>query len=630
VGVQAAIAALVEQSRAAFGNDGADRIAAAADLARDLHAGQQRKLDGAPYVVHPVAAASSCLEWGLTDPVAVMAALLHDAIEDGPPQKQPTRRIRALDREVATLVRALSKIRDPATGAGDMPATYQRILGAASMDLRVLLVKALDVLDNARTFEVHGPAKARAKARLGLIYVGVTRRLGALDLADELVEQILPHLMARQTRKAHAILADLQEQARDMIEQLPPHVDAIPDHGLVSWHVEQRRLAQYVNLGTTPGEAEVDEISWPVHRLRCQVTDDEAAWRVLGLMHRRFRVMPRHVRDYLNAPRVNGFRALTTRVLWRGLPLAVLVERKQDHAGNRRGILAEWGVSGPDRERYKSLLATIGDTDLRMSEVHAHVAQDRIDIFTPQGDRRTLPAGALVVDFAYLIHSEVGDHCTGARINGVPHSPVTELADGDVVEVITRPDARPRRSWIGLVRTTRARTQVRRALRKGRGPVRGIARPGDGNSGFVLEDPTVGVIVWSTCCLPVPPQPLLGRVSRSGQWIVHRRGCPHATSDVWEPGTWADLRGSLLLCMVLHMRHRPGALGEVVDVTSRAGVNIARIDGRARTHKPFLLELEIGLRRPDVLGRVLDRLAALDAVRAVRGYHWHLRDTDTP
>jgi GTP diphosphokinase / guanosine-3',5'-bis(diphosphate) 3'-diphosphatase len=626
--VDAAIEDLVERSRAAFGDDGAGCIAAAAELARDLHAGQQRKLDGAPYIVHPLAVARNCLDWGLTDPVAVMAALLHDAIEDGPPEKHPTRRVRALDRDVATLVRALCKIRKPATGAGDMPATYQRILGAAATDLRVLLIKAMDVLDNARTFHVHGPTKARTKAQLGLVYVGVARRLGALDLADELVELILPHLLPSQTRKARAILADLQQQAQEVIAQLAPHVDGLPDHGLVSWHVEQRRLAQYVRLTGTPGEAELDEVGWPAHRLRCQVTDDEAAWRVLGHVHRRFRVMPRHVRDYLNAPRVNGFRALTTRVLWRGLPLAVLVERKRDHAGNRGGILAEWGVSGPDRERYKALLATIGDTDLRMSEVHALVLQDRIDVFTPQGDRKTLPAGALAVDFAYLIHSEVGNHCIGARINGVLHSPATELADGDVVEVVTRDDARPRRSWIENVRTTRARTQVRKALRKGGGPVRGVRRDRGCGGGFVLEDPTVEVIVWSTCCLPTPPTPLLGRVSRGGRWVVHSQGCSHATSEVWEPGCWADLRGALLLRMVLQMRHRPGALSEVIDVTTRAGVNIVRLEGRARTRGPFLLDLDIGLRRPDVLGRVLAEIAGLDVVRTLREYSWLIRDTE--
>jgi len=621
------ISELLAAAGAAFTPQDVERIQRAAELARDCHEGQTRRLDETPYITHPIAVAHNCLQWGLTDPIAVMAALLHDAIEDAPPSKEAAKRVRALDRDVAALVRALSKIRNPSTGVGDMPATYQRILQAASRDLRVLLIKALDVLHNAETFHVHGEAKATRKAEIGLIYVGVMRRLGDAELADELVERILPYLVPRQTERARGQLQRLQERSQGVTEELPAALRDLD--GVLAVDVEQRRLAQYVYLAGTPGKAELVEVGWPVHRLRIQVTDDEHAWQILGHVHRRLQVMPRHVRDYLNAQRVNGFRALTTRVLWRGIPVAALVECQQDHAANRRGILAEWGVSGPDRDQYKDLLKTIGDTDLRMSEVHAHVAQERIDVFTPRGDRRPLPLGSVVVDLAYLVHSQLGDHCVGARINGVRHGPKTRLADGDVVEVLTSPGARPRRSWLELVRTPRARASIRKTLRKGGGPVRGIRRPDGTSREFILEDPTVQVMWWSTCCLPAPPAPLVGRVSRNGRWIVHRRGCSHATSELWETGEWGELPNLLALRVVLHLRHRPGSLSKVLQLTTATRANILALHSRPRLHGPFLLELEIGGRSPDVLGRLLTDLASLDPVRSIRSYRWFHRDTDS-
>ena len=620
------IADLLGAARSAFSPEDATRIATTIDLALDLHEGQERKLDGTPYISHPLHVARYCLEWGLTDPVAVMAALLHDAIEDAPPEREAARRIRAMDRDVARLVRALSKIRNPSTGAGDMPATYLRILQAASLDLRVLLIKALDVLHNSETFFVHSDRKAQAKARIGLIYVGVMRRLGDAELANELVEHILPTLHPRQAEQGRDLLAQLQEHSQEEVLETLAVLTDLKGQGLAKSRIEARRLGQYVYLSGTPGKAELAEVGWPVYRLRCQVTDDEAAWRVLGHIHRRFQVMPRHVRDYLNAPRVTGFRALTTRVLWGGLPVAVLVERQEDHDGNRRGILAHWGRSGPDRDQYKALLATIGDTDLRMSEVHAHVVMELLDVFTPQGDRRTLPVGSVVVDLAYLVHTDLGDHCVGAQINGVRHDPKTPLSDGDVVEILIHPDARPRRSWIDAVRTPRARTCIRKTLRRGRGPVRGVSRTDAGH--FVLEDLTVPAIHWSTCCLPVPPHPLLGRVSNSGRWIVHRKGCQHATSDVWEAGQWGELPGHLVLRLVLHVRHRPGALAEVLGVTTPLRANILSIRGRPRTRGPFLLDLEVGARHTEVLGSLLEALRTLPAIRSIRSYSWAHRDTN--
>lgn len=616
------IADLVELSRDRLGETGAMKVSRAAVMATRFHEGQKRKVDGSPYVTHCIHVARNCLAWGMADAVGVCAALLHDAVEDAPPHMEALKTVTDFDPEVGGIVVALSKIRNLQTGDGDMPATYRRILAAAAKDLRVLIIKTFDTLHNSETFGVHDLAKAKIKASVGLIYVGVARRLGMMKLADALIERMLPHLMPVQYKKALQTLEELREAGANSMARMAQHLNPVLGEGFAhDFEIDPKKIADFFYLSEKPGTGQLRRVGWPVFRLRLLVGNDDAAWRVLGKVHSLFGPMPRHLRDYLNAPRINGFRAITSRVLWEGRPVSVHVVNLRDEQSNRLGILANWGLSGPDPARYMRLLATLGDSDLRMSEVHAHVLPDTMDVYTPKGDRLTFPVGSVVVDFAYLVHTELGEHCVGGRINGIRCPPEEPLPDGAVVEVITARNATPQRSWLDVVKTARARTLIKQALRGNRVPVKGIERKTPGR--FAITSLTGPDIQWSNCCLPAPRGDMVGRLSQDGHWVVHRANCPKLEGGgAWEPGEWRLGGENVVLNVTFAIDHLNDALQPILEMLRLEGIHSPSIQGKGRASESFIVTMEWEGHTPERLGQLLEKLKTMPETREVRRYFW--------
>ncbi|MBF0426323.1 MAG: bifunctional (p)ppGpp synthetase/guanosine-3',5'-bis(diphosphate) 3'-pyrophosphohydrolase, partial [Magnetococcales bacterium] len=433
--------------------------------------------------------------------------------------------------------------------------------------------------------------------------------------------RLLPYLMPIQTQRARRTLLALQKRGSESMERLTHQLHAVTGRGMaLDYILEPKKLGDYFHLAEKPGTGQLCRVGWPVFRLKLLVPDDDTAWRVLGRVHSFFGPLPRHIRDYLNAPRINGFRALTTRVVWEGHPLKVHIVNPRDEESNRMGILADWGSSGPDTSRYMRLLATLGDSDLRMSEVHAHVLPDLLDVYSPKGDRLTFPVGSVVIDFAYLVHTELGQHCVGARINGVQCPPEQPLADGDVVHVLTAKGARPQRSWIDVVKTARARTMIKQALRDQKIPVKGVERDRDG--GFVLTSLSGPDLRWSACCIAVPGDEVIGRMSADGQWIVHRADCAKAQGPLWEKGGWNLVPAAETLNITFALDHQTGALLPVFELMVQYGINGHSIQSKGRSGANYIIAIEMGGKDPYTLGRVLNGLTRIPSVKEIRGYYW--------
>ncbi|MBF0446547.1 MAG: HD domain-containing protein, partial [Magnetococcales bacterium] len=606
---------LLELARGRLGERSVGRIGRALSMAIGFHEGQVRKVDGAPYVTHCISVAYDCLFWGLTDTAAICAALLHDSVEDAPAELEPVRRIKQFDIVVYEIVEALSKIRNLRTGGGDLPATYRRILGAAGKDIRVLIIKSFDIYHNSDTLEVHDRIKAKNKASIALIYVGAARRLGMMALADAIIDRILPFLMPVQSSRAQKTLNQLAKKCKPSINRLSKELNTLVGHKQAKEVIiEKRTLADYFYLTEKPGTGHLMRVGWPIFRIKILVRNDDIAWRILGKMHSKFGPMPRHVRDYLNAPRVNGFRALTTRILWDGHPVNVHVVRVKDDEANRMGILAEWGVSGPDTSRYMRLLSTLGDSDLRMSEVHSHVLPDLLDIYTPQGDRLTFPVGSIVVDFAYLVHTELGEHCIGAQINGIDRPPEHPLSDGDVVDVKTSKNATPQRIWLNVVKTARARTMIKQALKNQTLQVKGLRREQSGQ--FQITLLTGADILWSCCCLAIPHDPIVGRLSEEGRWIVHHKECEKIKGAEWDSGSWAYSHSKpLILKASFTLSHAYGSLLPVLELLANREINGHSIQGQGRSSDLYSISLEMTGKEPEIIGKILQDLTAIETVK---------------
>ncbi|MBF0623090.1 MAG: bifunctional (p)ppGpp synthetase/guanosine-3',5'-bis(diphosphate) 3'-pyrophosphohydrolase [Magnetococcales bacterium] len=618
----ARISALVETTREKLGDEAATRVARSAQWAIRFHEGQTRKSDKAPYVVHPIDVAESCVRWGLIDSGAISAALLHDVIEDAPAEMGAEALLDKEDPEVAEMVRALSKIRNLQTGAGDLPATYRRIIAASARDIRVLLIKTFDVLDNSQTFHVHNDAKAKAKASLGLVYVGVARRLGVIVLADQLINQLLPYLMPVQSKRAGQSLKNLHEAGQPSMVNLEKKLANLINPSLVSeLEIVKRELPDFFHLAEKPGTGRLMRVGWPAFRLRLIVPDHPAAWQVLGMIHQEFDPLPRHVRDYMNAPRINGFRALTTRILWEGHPITVQVVREMDRRPNQYGILAKWGVSSPSLEAYRGLLATLGDSDLRMSEVHAHVLPDLLDIYSPRGDRFPFPIGSVVLDFAYRVHTEVGEQCVGALVNGIQRSAEYQLCDGDVVEVITKKGAMPQRAWLDLVKTARARTLIKYALNSRQMSVAGVQNNPDGS--FVITDITSREVFWATCCRPIPGESVVGRLAGDGRWLVHASDCEKVKGNRWQSGVLdVSQKGIQALVVTFALNHRSGALVKVLEYLAKHNINGHSVQGKGHSPDKYIVEITMGDVPCNVLRNVIKEIVEIEPVQEVIEYYW--------
>ena len=562
---------LLSDAQVYLDSDGMRAISRAVEMAVEFHTGQTRKFDGSPYVLHPLRIARTILTWGLRDPISICTALLHDTIEDAPPQLCAEDRIKEWNPEVAELVLALTKVRK-SSGGGDLTATYERIVSAAARDIRVLLIKSFDVLDNSETFGfVHKPAKARTKAAIGLLYVGTARKLGISALADSLTQNLVPFLMPKQYREFLSDLKNRQSEDSALLSKVVAHLEGIGELEDVQVQLVPKDIADYFCLTETPGSGRlmgVDEI--PSHRLEFIVENEARAWAVLGLVHQQFQPVRRRVRDYLNVPKANGFRALTTRVFISSVTVSVHIVCREDFDSNRYGVLAQWEHRASRVTQFADLLEIVGSSSPGRSEVHAIGLRDQLDVYSKSGQHLTFPHGATVIDFAYGLSAREGDHCIGAMVDGKYCPPEHPLQDGDIIELVTNDRSRPRRAWLREVTTPRARLLIREALKRTT-EYYGVVRS-RGKQHFEITNLDSDELHFATCCIPTPNEAIVGRKTRDGGWRIHRAHCK--AGQGWIKGKWKKCPKRITFAVQLLLSHKSGTLRSLLDLFAEAGVNL--------------------------------------------------------
>ncbi|MFN7950994.1 MAG: HD domain-containing protein [bacterium] len=431
-----------------------------------LHAGQTRK-SGEPYFHHPLRIALEATELGL-DPDTVAIALLHDALEDTEVTLVELRRDFG---EIADVVDGLTKITaEEAKGWERGKAqTYSKMLVSTVRDIRTLLVKILDRLDNVRSLAAMRRDKQRRIAQETLdVYVPVAARLGLGEICRELSRHsfryLYPKRFSRMQREIESLRAEREDAVRALADEISSalvraHIDAtvLPNWRDATDYIHSGKIVEDVHRGFTVLSAE-----------RVQV------YASLGVVHEMFRAVPGRIRDFISNPRPNGYKAVVTRVNRQGQILEVELTTREMHVTNERGVLANWS-DGPGKVseyylRYLQLLETLTeDDDLRMADVLSHALPDSIQVFSPKGDTFTFPRRASCLDFAYRIHStKVGDRAFSATVNGRRMPISTALSDGDVVDIQTARDVRPTEQWLDWTVTARAQSAIRRSLKRQR------------------------------------------------------------------------------------------------------------------------------------------------------------------
>jgi guanosine-3',5'-bis(diphosphate) 3'-pyrophosphohydrolase len=454
-------------------------------FADGAHLGQFRA-SGEPYITHPLAVAGLVADWRL-DAQALMAALMHDAMEDcGITKVELIEKFGAPTAELVDGLTKLDKLQFSTREEGQAES-FRKMLLAMARDVRVILVKLADRLHNMRTMTAM-PANKRGRiARETLdIYAPIAHRLGLNMIYRELQELSFEHLYPWR----HAALAKAVQRARgyrrDIVERVRTDVEKSFAAGKIKVQVSGREKTVYSIYRKMrekhAGFAQVNDI----FGFRIVVPQLMDCYLALGMLHQLYKPVPGRFKDYIAIPKANGYQSLhTTLVSPLGTAVEFQIRTEPMHAVAETGIAAHWiykhdpkaggknGSGAGEAQRLgamwlKSLL-DIQDETRDAAEFLEHVKIDLVPeavyVFTPMSKILALPRGATPVDFAYAIHSDVGDHCVAAKLNGEPVALRTELKSGDVVEIVTAPGARPNPSWLNFVRTGRARSKIRHFLK---------------------------------------------------------------------------------------------------------------------------------------------------------------------
>jgi GTP pyrophosphokinase/guanosine-3',5'-bis(diphosphate) 3'-pyrophosphohydrolase len=448
-------------------------------FADEAHLGQFRA-SGEPYITHPIAVAGLCADWKL-DAQAIMAALMHDAMEDCGITKPVL--IERFGAATADLVDGLTKLDKLQfnTREETQAESFRKMLLAMARDVRVILVKLADRLHNMRTMAAMAPAKRGRIARETLeIYAPIAHRLGLNQTYRELQELSFEHLHPWR----HAALAKAVQRSRgyrrDIVERVQKDVERAFAKARLKVEVSGREKTIYsIYRKMREKHTSFAQVS-DIFGFRVVVGDVLECYTALGVLHQLYKPVPGRFKDYVAIPKANGYQSLhTTIVSPLGTAIEFQVRTTAMHAVAEAGIAAHWMYKTKDvhdpkeAQRLGTLwlqsLLDIQDETRDSTEFLEHVKvdlyPDAVYVFTPKSKILALPRGATPVDFAYAIHSDVGDHTVAARVNGEAVALRTELRSGDVVEIVTAPNAKPNPGWLNFVRTGRARSKIRHHLK---------------------------------------------------------------------------------------------------------------------------------------------------------------------
>jgi guanosine-3',5'-bis(diphosphate) 3'-pyrophosphohydrolase len=447
-------------------------------FADEAHLGQFRA-SGQPYITHPIAVAGLVADWKL-DVQAVMAALMHDAMEDcGVTKAELIERFGAPTAELVDGLTKLDKLHF-STREESQAESFRKMLLAMARDVRVILVKLADRLHNMRTLSAINADKRGRIARETLdIYAPIAHRLGLNQIYRELQELSFAQLYPWRHAALAKALGKARGTRRDIVERVQKDVEMAFSAAKLKVQVYGREKTVYSIFRKMRQKHQAFANVNDLFGFRIVVPSLADCYLALGILHQLYKPVPGRFKDYIAIPKANGYQSLhTTLVSPLGTPVEFQIRTEPMHAVAESGIAAHWmykvkGSKGDDAQRLgatvlKSLI-DIQDDTRDAAEFLEHVKidlyPDAVYVFTPMSKILALPRGATPVDFAYAIHSDVGDHCVAASVNGEAVALRTELKSGDVVAITTAPGARPNPSWLNFVRTGRARSKIRHYLK---------------------------------------------------------------------------------------------------------------------------------------------------------------------
>ncbi len=443
------------------------------------HRGQFRK-SGEPYITHPLAVASILSQWRL-DAQGLAAALLHDVMEDTAITKSEIET--SFGKPVADMVDGVSKLDQiESTSREDAQAeNFRKMLLAMAQDVRVILIKLADRLHNMRTLDAMAPPHRRRIARETLdIYAPIANRLGLNALYLELQDLAFKHLYPMRFRILATAIKAARGNRREVMNRLLDVIrDGFAKAGITA-AVSGREKTIYSVYKKMAEKRYTFSQVFDIYGVRVLVPDRTTCYAALGALHGLYKPIPGKFKDYIAIPKANGYQSLHTTLFGPfGTPLEAQIRTHDMHRIAEAGVAAHWlykaggelDLAEAQRETHRWLQSLLEiqsesrDSKEFLENIKGDLFPDEIYVFTPKGKIMALPRGATAVDFGYAVHTDVGHHCVAARINYELMPLRTELKNGDHVEILTSPTARPNPSWLSFVATGKARSRIRHFLK---------------------------------------------------------------------------------------------------------------------------------------------------------------------
>lgn len=637
-------------------------IEAAFDYSKSAHSGQTRA-SGKPYIQHPLAVADILADWRF-DGESITAALLHDVVEDTPISLRQVRD--KFGSPVAELVDGLSKI-DRIEGIDrrvQEAETFRKILLAAAKDWRVLFVKLADRLHNMRTLSALDASRRRRIAHETLtIYAPIAERLGFSQVCDELQNLSFRYLRPNRYRVLSKALGNSKAGSSHIVRRSEEMIMSALERRSIKADLEHRRK----NLYSIYRKMEKQRLSFAsvedIIGFRLIVEDRMACYAALGALHEKFIPAPGRFKDYIALPKSNGYQSLHTSLVTKGgVKLEIQIRTRGMHEVAEHGLAAHWIYKQQDTslsaaqtealQRLSSLVRLHAENDEPgdfMEYLRVELMPSEMYVLTPDGEAVRLPPDSTALDFAYAIHTDVGDHAESAVINGQVMPLSRRLSSGDQVSIKTHPDGRPLPHWLGVAKTARARSRIRHALNAasradsialGRSllaaalhKISGAPAPDkipkedwsaflkarnlkssddlylelglgrmlpdiaaigllrrriprekrDGGHPVSIAGAGSAAVSLSSCCYPIPFEPIVGLLQKSRGLTVHACNCPTvlgSRSRKWISTVWSEKADSNMHHseILLQCANRPGIGTAVSSVISRAGINIVNFN----------------------------------------------------
>jgi len=448
-------------------------------FSESAHQGQYRK-SGEPYITHPLAVASILSQWRL-DAQGLAAALLHDVMEDTAVTKVEIES--SFGKPVADMVDGVSKLDQIEFQSREelQAESFRKMLLAMAQDVRVILIKLADRLHNMRTLDAMAPGHRERIARETLdIYAPIANRLGLNALYQELQDLSFKHLHPVRYRVLAKAIKAARGNRREVMNRILQSIrDGLKADTIAATVSGREKTVYSVYRKMRQKHYSFSQV-FDIYGVRVLVKDTTACYAALGVLHRLYKPIPGKFKDYVAIPKANGYQSLHTTLFGPfGTPLEAQIRTHDMHRVAEAGVAAHWlykaggqldiAEAQQQTHRWLQSLLEIQSESRDSKEFLEHIKGDlfpeEIYVFTPKGKIMALPRGATAVDFAYAVHTDIGHHCTAARINYELMPLRTELKSGDQVEIMTAATARPNPSWLSFVATGKARSRIRHFLK---------------------------------------------------------------------------------------------------------------------------------------------------------------------